>query len=80
MSGFYSYPDFPGASYDHWKTTPPDWDEEPDEPTPEEEAQEWFDEWFGAWLADQSDEGYDIALTEIERRELSMRNVEHSNA
>lgn len=35
MSGFYSYPDFPGASYDNWKTTPPDWDE-PDEEEPEE--------------------------------------------
>lgn len=72
MSGFYSYPDFPGASYDQWKTTDPNAGEY--EPTPEEEAQEWFDEWFGAWLSDQSDEGYEIALTEIERLSDSHAN------
>lgn len=42
--------------------------------TDAEEAQDWFDEWFDRWLCDQSDEGYDIALAEVERRELEMRS------
>jgi hypothetical protein len=43
------------------------------EPTDAEEAQDWFDEWFGHWLSDQSDDGYEIALAEVERRELQLR-------
>lgn len=45
-------------TYDQWKTTPPDWMQEADEPTPEQQAQEWFDEWFGLWLDDLDDDGY----------------------
>ena len=49
--------DFPSASYDRWKTTPPDYwyGNEPDPMTPAQEAEEWFDEWFGAWLNDMND-------------------------
>lgn len=45
MSGFYSYPDFPGASYDNWKTTDPrDYEPEPeDEPSELEQAMERAD-------------------------------------
>jgi hypothetical protein len=62
MSGLYSYPDFPGASYDHWKTTPPDSWDEPDELTPEQEAEDWFDEWQGEWYHARFDGGYEASL------------------
>lgn len=45
-------------TYDQWKTTPPDWMQENDEPTPEQEEAEWFDEWFGLWLSDMEADGY----------------------
>lgn len=43
--------------------------------TAAEEAQDWFDTWWANWLSDQSDEGYDRALAEIERRERSLRDT-----
>ena len=49
-------------TYDQWKTTPPDWMEESDEPTPEQEAAEAFDEWLGDWFGDLADNGYIEAL------------------
>lgn len=49
-------------TYDQWKTTPPDWMEENDEPTPEQEAKEAFDEWLGGWFGDLADDGYVEAL------------------
>ena len=49
-------------TYDQWKTTPPDWMQEADEPSPEQQEQEWFDDWFGLWLDDLADDGYVAAL------------------
>lgn len=49
-------------TYDQWKTTPPDWMEESEEPTPEQEAEEAFDEWLGDWFVDLADDGYIEAL------------------
>lgn len=48
-------------TYDHWKTTPPDWMQDDAEPTPEQEAEAWFDDWFGMWLSDMDDDGYEVA-------------------
>lgn len=49
-------------TYDQWKTTPPDWMQENDEPTPEQEAEEAFDEWLGCWVDDLADDGYVASL------------------
>lgn len=49
-------------TYDQWKTTPPDWMQENDEPTPEQEAKEAFDEWLGQWFDDLADDGYVASL------------------
>lgn len=39
MNWPYFFPDFPGAAYDRWKTTPPDEGGE-EEPEPREELEE----------------------------------------
>jgi hypothetical protein len=62
----------------HFNPTDPDHCEV--ELTDAEEAQDWFDEWFARWLSDQSDNGYEIALAEIERRELSRSMADHANS
>lgn len=60
---------FPGASYDHWKTTPPDdWYGHGEEMTPEQEAEEWFDEWYGDWLSYMWSVDYELAFDEEQVR------------